>query len=49
MTFEEFEKEVERMKEKMAETDRRLDALEESYARLEREISKLENRLRWEL
>ena len=49
MTFEEFEKEIERIKEKSAETDRRLDALEESYARLEREISKLENRLRWEL
>ena len=49
MTFEEFKKEVERMKEKSAETNRRLDALEESYARLESEISKLENRLRWEL
>ena len=49
MTFEEFEKEIERIKEKSAETDRRLDALEESYARLEREISKLENRLRWEM
>ena len=49
MTFEEFEKEIERIKEKSAETNKRLDALEESYARLEREISKLENRLRWEL
>ena len=49
MTFEELEKEIERIKEKSAETDRRLDALEESYARLGREISKLENKLRWEL
>ena len=49
MTFEEFKKEIERIKAKLAETDKRLDALEESYARLEREISKLENRLRWEL
>ena len=49
MTFEELEEEIERIKEKSAETNKRLDALEESYARLEREISKLENRLRWEL
>ena len=49
MTFEEFEKEIERIKEKSAETNKRLDALEESYASLERKISKLENRLRWEL
>lgn len=49
MTFEELEKEIERIKEKSAETNKRLDTLEESYARLKMEVSKLENRLRWEL
>lgn len=49
MTFEEFKKEIERIKEKSAETNRRLDALEADYARLEREVARLANRLRWEL
>lgn len=49
MTFEEFEKEIERIKEKSEMTNKRLDALEADYARLEKEVRKLENRLRWEL
>lgn len=49
MTFEEFEKEVERMKEKSAETDKRLKALEEAYARLRKDVYMLENRVRQKL
>ena len=47
MTFEEFEKEVERIKEKSEMTNKRLDALEANYDRLKIEVSKLENKIRW--
>lgn len=47
MTFEELEKEVERIKEKSAETNKRLDALEKSYASLEKIVKALEYKHRW--
>ena len=49
MTFRELEKEIERIKEKSAETNKRLDALEESYARLRKDVYMLENRVRQKL
>ena len=49
MTFKELEEEVKEMKIKAEMTDWRLEQLEKDYARLEREVFNLANKLRWEL
>ena len=49
MTFEELEEELKEMKLKAEMADWRLEQLEKDCARLEREVTYLANRLRWEL
>lgn len=49
MTIEELEKEIEILKLKAEMTDLQIEALEADYAKLEKVVIYLENRLRQEL